>query len=836
MKEGREVRFSKAIERSKHITRFCCSLFITTILLVASFAMLLGQEVLAQEVLGSESDELRDAIVSGGATQTSLLELYAPPSDASIRTAAYAAEPFVDGEILVGIFDAQTADYQEHFGSLEKLEKLDLRGLDGHLGTAGVSGWRMAVPVGQELATIDALLQNPAVAFALPNFEVTSTDFRAEPPVDTNADRAIVAAHSENAFRVDDPFYTDRQWYLQRINASRAWALAFKNDLPPIRVAIVDSGGNHVHPEFGPRMLEGVNYVTPGDPAEDDFGHGSHVAGLIGAGQNDQIGISGVAPNAQIDPRKALNSFGSGSITNVAQAIRDATDDGAKVINLSLETGLPNIIMHAAIIYAADKGVLMAAATGNSGASQVQWPAAYPEVIAVAATDYNNQRATYSSKGSQVELAAPGGDTIDPILSTWGKDLLCDYNTQTPVDGDYCIARGTSMAAAIVSGVAALVWSVDPSLSADEVRGVLFATAAPLAGNSNEVGRGLVDAAAAVRWLEERDLIISQNAAIETVDLGAEPYSVTFKIENPSLQAIDWSVEIPSNIEWLTSTALISGSQSLSGTALYGQPAYVTLAISPTNLITGNYSSSLTFIGTTQSNGAGSVQIEQNLPIKLRIGALPQKIYFPQVMHGDYPKDPGTITASPSWEVVDEDEREIHNLTDNSNLFLSLPITYTLFNKEHVQARLYSDGYIVFPVEDTQTNLPNHCLPGEDWSDQIIYGWWTDLDPGAVGSSVFSFSPASDRFVVEFNNVLAHDADAQSYRVTFQIVLYANGNVGLNYRNVPTFSGRPPEVTIGVNAADGRFYNQITCTTLTRQFGTLPRSGQSFLIEVDDLY
>ena len=707
-------------------------------------------------------------------------------------------------------------------------------GLDGHDGTAGVSGWRLAVPVGQELATIDALLQNPTIAFALPNFEVHSTEFVVETP--TEIDTA--AASAERAFGVDDPFYVDRQWYLQRINASRAWSLAFENELPSIRVAIVDSGGNYSHPDFGTRMLESVNYVSPSDSAEDDYGHGSHVAGLIGAGLNDQIGMSGIAPNAQLDPRKALNNFGSGSITNVAQAIRDAADDGARIINLSLETGLPNIIMHSAIQYAAAKGALMAAATGNFGATQVQWPAAYPEVIAVAATDFNNQRTSYSSRGPQVELAAPGGDSVYPVLSAWGDDVLCDYADQTPVPGDYCIARGTSMAAAIVSGVAALVWSMDLSLSADEVRGILSATAAPLSGNSNEVGRGLVDAAAAVRQTIDRELIISQYAAASTVDPGADPYSVTLKIENPSSQTIDWSVAIPSNVEWLTSTELISGSQSLSGTVFYGQPAYVTLVVSPTNLAIDNYFASLTFSGTMQVNGADEVVVERSAPIQLRVGNLPEKIYLPQITNGDYAQGSGGVTVSTSWEVVNDAEREIHNLTDNSNLFLSLPITYSLQGKEHTKARLYSDGFVVFPNTDTPNSEPNHCLPGDDWSnqDQIIYGWWTELDPGAVDGSISSFSPAPDRFVIEFTNVLAYDIDGESYRVTFQIVLYVNGNVGLNYLNVPDFVGRPPDVTIGINSLNGRFYNQVTCTTATRQFGTIPLSGQSFLFQVDDLY
>ena len=212
----------------------------------------------------------------------------------------------------------------------------------------------------------------------------------------------------------NDPLYLTWQWYLQRINASRALALVDDGTgyvQPPgeIIVGVIDSGVDFSHPEFQNRLLNGFNYVaTSADPdlqtckvptesltaPQDDFGHGTHVTGLIAAGLNNGSGIAGIAPFAKIQPLKMLDNIGRGQIFDLAGAITYATTClGVEIINMSLEVpasfidGSPALgnTLHTAIIHAHERNVLMVVAGGNQPANPLPYPAAYPEVMAVAA-------------------------------------------------------------------------------------------------------------------------------------------------------------------------------------------------------------------------------------------------------------------------------------------------------------------------------------------------------------------------------------------------------------------------------------------------------------------
>ena len=372
----------------------------------------------------------------------------------------YRNVPFAPGELLVGFHGEEgmrsTTTVLSALGA-EAIDRLDLRGLDGSTGDNGISGYLLSVPTGQEWTVLEQLLQAPDVAFATPNWLVFAATPRSEEPRAANADVAI--ATPEQPFSVNDPRYEADQWYLQRINASRAWSLAydakgFAGNLGTVQVAIVDSGIDVNHPEFRGRLMSGYNYLAPGAPPVDDYGHGTHVAGLLGAVANNAGGIAGVAPKVRIDARKVLNNRGSGAPSNVSKAIRDAADSGANIINLSLQMGAPDPVMQSAVQYAVSKGALLIAAAGNSSGA-VSWPAAFNEVIAVAATNYNDLHVSYSNTGSQIELAAPGGEERQSILSTWPGGVKCKEIVIT--QSDYCTSFGTSMASAIVSGAAALI-------------------------------------------------------------------------------------------------------------------------------------------------------------------------------------------------------------------------------------------------------------------------------------------------------------------------------------------------------------------------------------------
>lgn len=778
-----------------------------------------------------------------------------PPADHLIwqlpgERAAYRAVPFAPGELLVGFHGQEglrsTTTLLSSFAA-EAVERLDLRGLDGGTGDSGVYGYLVAVPEGQEWAIMEQLLQAPDVAFVTPNWLVQAA--LAAPVADKVDTTDSAVAQPEQPFLVNDPKYEDAQWYLQRINSSRAWSLAYAEDgfaaaLTTVQVAIIDSGIDVSHPEFRNHLLPGFNYLPDNrNPKNcpywfstqplDDYGHGTHVAGLIAAVANNATGIAGVAPKVRIDPRKVLDCQGSGSIADVSQAIHDAADNGAAIINLSLETTAPNPTMEAAVQYAYSKGVLLIAAAGNFYPSPVSWPAAYSEVIAVAATNYNDKHATYSNAGPQVELAAPGGERGLSILSTWPGGVKCRDNTTVLPQSDYCTSEGTSMAAAIVSGAAALIKSVQPGYSAEQIRQLLRTSAMPLNESATMVGSGRLDTHTALRMVLGGKLTVSNKSFFNQVPQAAAPYTVTLRLDNVSLQPLNWRATLLNSQEWVrvNQTTPVTNTTVLSGAVSYGEPSYVSLTITPTQLVTGSYAATLRVDQLNTDNSLLSTFVDINLLVGIQ---QTYALFFPLARQGV----PQPITTpSFQWEApAQAEERTTYGMTDNTNIGISLPFTFTLRHQAYTSARISSEGFITFPDANVSDSLPNHCLPNLLQPAQAIYGWWADLNPGSPGARVSTFQPATDRFVIEFENVPTAGL-VPEYQLSFQIVLFTNGEIRLNYLDVPTQLKTMPVVTIGIEARDGLFYNQVACSTGAIQVGYLPVPQQTLSFNAqEDLY
>ncbi|MFN8495206.1 MAG: S8 family serine peptidase [Caldilineaceae bacterium] len=739
---------------------------------------------------------------------------------------AYKDTPFAPGEILVGFHrDQVRAAALLTELNAQLVQPLDLRGLDGATGDAGVEGQLLRVPEGTEWAAIAKLTQDPTVAFAVPNWIVRAVD----------ANTADVVAQPETAYNPNDIYYADRQWYLQRINASRAWALAessagFAGQLTTVRVATVDSGIDFNHTELKSLINGGYNYISKGaTKPQDDYGHGTHVAGLLGAIINNGAGIAGVAPAVEFVPYKVLSSTGTGTIADVSAAIQAAADNKARIINMSLETSSPNVVMEAAVKYAYNKGALLVAASGNGYPAPVSWPAAYDQVMAVAATTYANHHASYSNAGTQVAIAAPGGDSANSMLSTWPSTVRC---RDLVVITGYCTSEGTSMAAAVVSGAAALVMGVRPDLTADQVRQLLRSTAAPVSGeDATRVGSGLLDLHAALRKLLPNTIHVStpDNVTRNLVS-GAAPYTVTIRIENPSLESMNWQAKLLGNNQWVRLTDTLSN--TVSGTVLYGEPAHVSLLITPTHLITDGYVTNLQVVGTRADKSV----VAQTVGISLYVGVKPYLYHFPLAFqNAAFANDSSTSTYH--WEIpANSADRTTYNVVDNSEATVSLPFTFTMRSKAYTLAQIFDDGYVILGSGAGAT-ASNACLPNLSDPQQAIYGWWANLNPGIAGGKVSTFRPATDRFVIEFDNVSAAAGVTPRYRVSFQIVLYTNGNIRLNYQQVPERQTAPPNVTIGLETTDGRFYNQVACKDATTELGILPGQNQSLLFNPqEDVY
>jgi len=275
----------------------------------------------------------------------------------------------------------------------------------------------------------------------------------------SDAEISRLASYVEPNFRFEVDFVPNdadwlKQWGPQRIEADYAWNTTIGDH--SVLVAVVDTGIDWNHPDLA------ANYVTSGydwanndpDPM-DDHGHGTHVAGTIAAVINNGIGIAGLA-QVRIMAEKVLDEEGSGRLSEIAQGIVHAVNQGAKIINLSLGASIKSKLLHEAVKYAYDHDVLVVAAAGNDATSEKHYPAAFEEAVAVSATDELDKPATFTNYGDWVDVAAPGVH----IYSTFWDD-------------SYVYASGTSMASPHVAGVAALIWSQFPYMTRDQVRAQL---------------------------------------------------------------------------------------------------------------------------------------------------------------------------------------------------------------------------------------------------------------------------------------------------------------------------------------------------------------------------
>ena len=325
----------------------------------------------------------------------------------------------------------------------------------------------------------------------------------------------------------NDPEYF-YQWHFPAVNAPSAWEISVGSG---IVVAILDTGiafedypvpayeqgtvceGITAYfraPDFsGTTFVPGYDFVNDDNHPNDNSAHGTHVAGTVAQTTNNSIGTAGLAFDCSLMPVKVLDYQGSGSASELADGIYWATDNGAQVINMSLGwfPGYdPGVTVHDAVEYAYNHGVVVVASSGNWGTGTVAFPAAYPEVIAVGATKYDNQITDYSQYGPAQEVMAPGGDIyldengdgeVDGVLqqtfvghSFGPPEILSD-----PTDFDYYFYDGTSMAAPHVTALVALMIA-NGQTGIENIRTILHETAVDLgeAGRDDQYGYGLIDA------------------------------------------------------------------------------------------------------------------------------------------------------------------------------------------------------------------------------------------------------------------------------------------------------------------------------------------------------
>ncbi|MCX7920023.1 MAG: S8 family peptidase [bacterium] len=269
-------------------------------------------------------------------------------------------------------------------------------------------------------------------------------------------------------------------WGIATVRAPAAWSISKGT---AVKVAIMDTGIDLTHPDLKANIKGGINTIKPGKSANDDNGHGTHVAGIVAA-VNNAIGVVGVAPEVHLYAVKVLNAAGTGWLSDIIEGLQWCIDNQIKVINMSFGSNASNVSEQEAITKTYRAGITLVAAAGNDGApNSVDYPGAYPEVIAVSALDANLNLASFSSYGPEVDITAPGAQ----IYSTYKKS-------------EYTTMSGTSMATPHVTGVVALRLAQYPNQSPAEIKSVLQTTATNLGLSAEKQGAGLVNAEAVVQY------------------------------------------------------------------------------------------------------------------------------------------------------------------------------------------------------------------------------------------------------------------------------------------------------------------------------------------------
>ncbi|WP_350252368.1 S8 family peptidase [Bacillus halotolerans] len=313
-----------------------------------------------------------------------------------------------------------------------------------------------AVAVTADPETVKEFKQDPDILYVENNVTFTAAD---------NTDLKVLSEKADTS----DNF---EQWNLEPIQVKQAWkeGLTGKN----VKIAVIDSG---ISPHDDLSISGGYSAVSYTSSYKDDNGHGTHVAGIIGAKHNG-YGIDGIAPEAQIYAVKALDQNGSGDLQGLLKGIDWSIANGMDIVNMSLGTSSDSQILHDAMDKAYEKGVLLVAASGNEGNGKpVNYPAAYSSVVAVSATNQHNQLAAFSTTGNQVEFSAPGTD----ITSTY----LHQY---------YATGSGTSQATPHAAAMFALLKQRDPGNTNVQLRALMQKNIVDLGmtGRDQQFGYGLI--------------------------------------------------------------------------------------------------------------------------------------------------------------------------------------------------------------------------------------------------------------------------------------------------------------------------------------------------------
>jgi len=471
---------------------------------------------------------------------------------------------FEAGAVLVKFKEGASVSAME--STLDRANAVRIR----YLHNSNVELWQ--VLEGHEMEIVERLTANPIVEYAELNYVYHTFG---DP---------------------DDPRFSE-QWAHTRMQSSAAWDITTGST--DVTIAIIDTGIDEGHPDLVSKIAAGYDFVDRDSDPHDLNGHGTHCAGIAAALANNGTGIAGTDWNARIMPIRVLDREGSGYSSDITDGITWAYQHGAQVLSLSLGGAGYSQAMQDAISAAHAAGSLVVAAMGNCrtydppacpSANPTNYPAAYSNVMAVAATGRTDGYTYYSQYGNHCDIAAPGGEISylgdpDGILSTLPTYDSFYLRTAYGYRKDYDHLQGTSMATPYVAGLAGLVWAADPTMTPDQVQDTIQSTADDLGspGWDQDFGHGRINGLAALQDIS----IVTEAPALSPIDNSSheDEYQITWSAVSQAtgytLQEAD-DVSFSSPITRYVGTALqynVTGQQG--GAWYYRVHAYNAIGAGP---------------------------------------------------------------------------------------------------------------------------------------------------------------------------------------------------------------------------------------------------------------
>ncbi|WP_155369390.1 S8 family serine peptidase [Catellatospora vulcania] len=437
-----------------------------------------------------------------------------------------------------------------------------LAAIGGKLARTLSNGYLKITTAGSADAAITKLGKDPAVATA----EYDRVRYLTATPNDT---------------------YYGEQYALSTIRMPSAWNLL--KSASSVVVAVVDTGVDTGHPDLVGRTVAGYNAVSPGASVADTAGHGTFVSGIIAANTNNSAGVAGVTWNGRVMPIKVFDGEYA-SDSDVAEGITWAVDHGAKVINLSLGGPGGSTVMHTAVKYAVSKGAVVVVSSGNEGNDVPQYPAAFPEVISVGATDDSGRLTDFSSFGEHLDIVAPGFD----VFSTFPRAADCNPS--------WCYGwwSGTSFSAPMVSGVAALLKAKNPSWTPAQIIDRLKSTTrdAGPRGFDPYYGAGMLDAYAALGGTTGSVFPQLSAGTSEPNDVPARATTV------PAGSSVTATIAVEGDVDWYKVVLAQDGTLTVRATP----PAHDEARPQNVDIVLGVYDATLHIIGHSDGSAPGNAE------------------------------------------------------------------------------------------------------------------------------------------------------------------------------------------------------------------------------------